>query len=54
MNETPAVSCMCLTYGRPQVLAEAVQSFLQQNYAGPKELVVLNDLDCQTLRFEHP
>lgn len=54
MNETPPVSCMCLTYGRPHVLEEAVESFLRQDYTGEKELVVLNDLDCQTLHFEHP
>ncbi|MBL9133285.1 MAG: glycosyltransferase family 2 protein [Verrucomicrobiaceae bacterium] len=54
MNETPPVSCMCLTYGRPHLLEEAIESFLRQDYAGQKELVVLNDLDWQTLRFEHP
>ncbi|MFZ2639490.1 MAG: glycosyltransferase [Verrucomicrobiia bacterium] len=54
MEGTPAVSCMCLTYGRPHLLAEAIQSFLQQDYSGQKELIVLNDLDCQTLRFSHP
>lgn len=54
MNSTPPVSCMCLTYGRPHVLAEAIESFLRQDYAGIKELIVLNDLDCQALRFDHP
>jgi hypothetical protein len=54
MEDTPAVSCMCLTYGRPHLLAEAIESFLRQDYAGPKELIVLNDLECQTLRFHHP
>jgi len=54
MNETPPVSCMCLTYGRPHVLEEAIESFLRQDYDGVKELIVLNDLDCQTLRFDHP
>ena len=50
----PAVSCICLTYGRPALLEEAIESFLRQEYAGVKELVVLNDLADQTLRFEHP
>ena len=50
----PAVSCICLTYGRPALLEEAIESFLRQEYAGVKELVVLNDLAEQTLRFEHP
>lgn len=54
MNETPPVSCMCLTYGRPHLLEEAIESFLRQDYPGQKELIVLNDLDWQTLRFEHP
>ena len=54
MNDLPPVSCMCLTYGRPQLLEEAIQSFLLQNYSGPKELVVLNDFDKQTLEFVHP
>jgi hypothetical protein len=50
----PPVSCICLTYGRPALLEEAIYSFLQQDYAGDKELVVLNDFDQQTLRFDHP
>ena len=45
----PAVSCMCLTYGRPQLLEEAIQSFLMQTYSGDMELIVLNDLQDQTL-----
>lgn len=52
MTENPPVSCLCLTYGRPHVLEEAVQSFLMQDYAGEKELLVLNDLDRQTLRCD--
>lgn len=39
----PKVSCQCLTYGRPHLLSEAVQSFILQDYPGPKELVILND-----------
>lgn len=50
----PAVSCICLTYGRPDVLEEAIYSFLLQEYAGEKELIVLNDHAGQILRFEHP
>jgi glycosyltransferase involved in cell wall biosynthesis len=50
----PAVSCLCLTYGRPSLLEEAIACFLQQDYSGPKELVILNDYPGQTLRFEHP
>ncbi len=39
----PKVSCQCITYGRPALLNEAVESFLRQDYPGPKELVILND-----------
>lgn len=53
-DDLPAVSCICLTYGRPALLEEAIESFLRQDYPGVKELVVLNDLADQTLRFEHP
>ena len=44
-NDLPAVSCICLTYGRVALLEEAIESFLRQDYPGVKELVVLNDLD---------
>jgi hypothetical protein len=51
----PPISCMCLTFGRPQrILEEAVYSFLNQDYAGPKELLILNDFAQQTIVFEHP
>ena len=51
---TEGVSCLCLTYGRPALLEEAVESFLRQRWEGPKELVVLNDHPEQKLRFDHP
>lgn len=54
MEGQPAVSCICLTYGRPQVLEEAIYSFLLQDYDGCKELIVLNDYAAQTLLFDHP
>ena len=51
----PGVSCFCLTFARPKrLLEEAVESFLRQDYAGGKELLVLNDFASQTIRFEHP
>lgn len=40
--ELPLVSCLCPTYGRPELLQEAICCFLQQDYPN-KELVVLND-----------
>lgn len=54
MQELPSVSCMCLTYGRPDLLEEAIHSFLIQDYPGTKELVVLNDCVAQTLDYGHP
>lgn len=53
-SSLPPVSCMCLTYGRPGILEEAIESFLRQNYEGPKELIVLNDFKDQNLKFDHP
>jgi hypothetical protein len=51
----PGVSCICSTYGRPaEVVEEAIQSFLLQDYPGPKELVVLNDFEQRVLTFGHP
>ena len=43
------VSCLCLTYGRPGLLEEAVESFKRQRWDGPKELIVVNDHPEQEL-----
>ena len=54
-TDLPAISCMCLTYGRPRHLVEeAVQSFLLQDYLGEKELLILNDFDRQIFHYDHP
>ncbi len=37
MEKRPPVSCFCLTYGRPAVLEEAIQSFLLQVAAAVEE-----------------
>ena len=50
----PKVSCLCPTFARVSLLEEAIQSFLQQDYAGEKELIVVNDFVVQTLEFDHP
>ena len=51
----PGISCYCSTYGRPKRLLEnSIQCFLEQDYQGPKELVILNDFDQQELIFDHP
>ena len=41
--DKPAVSCICLTYGRYWLLAEAIESYLIQDYEGKSELVIIND-----------
>jgi len=44
------VTCLCLTHGRPWLLAEAVESFRRQRLGGlTAELLVLNDCPEQTL-----
>jgi glycosyltransferase involved in cell wall biosynthesis len=50
----PGVSCICCTYSRPALLEEAIESFLRQDYAGPKELIIINDFADQTLIYDHP
>jgi hypothetical protein len=54
MESLPAVSCFCVTYGRPRLLEEAIHSFLRQDYAGPREMIVLNDYADQVLGLDHP
>jgi glycosyltransferase involved in cell wall biosynthesis len=53
-SAAPAVSCICPTYGRVELLEEAIHAFLEQDYPGGKELIVLNDYDRQTLVYDHP
>lgn len=49
-----SASCICLTYRRPELLEESVESFLRQTYKGKKELIILNDEPEQTLEIDHP
>lgn len=53
-TNTPSVSCICPTHGRVEFLEEAIYSFLQQDFTGSKELIVLNDNAQQTLVYNHP
>lgn len=58
-NELPYVTCICPTYNRPStgydwLIGEAIASFLFQDYAGPKELLILNDTPGQTLACDAP
>ena len=50
----PKVSCQCITYGRTDLLDEAVQSFLMQDYLGEKELVILNDFNKLSIKCGIP
>lgn len=51
----PPVSCCMPTYGRSvEVLNESVQSFLDQDYPGDKELVIYNDHEGIEFVFDHP
>lgn len=54
LTHAPPVSCICPTYGRVELLEEAIESFLRQDYPGRKELIVLNDYAGQTLELDHP
>ena len=49
-----SVSIQCLTFGRPHRLEEVIACFHRQDYQGPKELVILNDVAEQTLVYDHP
>jgi hypothetical protein len=48
------ISCQCITFGRPNLLEEAIESFHRQDWVGEKELVILNDHPEQTLVYTHP
>ena len=48
------ISAICPTFRRPELLEEALQSFLMQDYAGEKELIILNDEKEQAIKFDHP
>lgn len=54
MKHLPKVSCLCPTFARPNLLEEAIESFLRQDYEGEKELVIVNDFPYQTLKMSIP
>jgi glycosyltransferase involved in cell wall biosynthesis len=53
-NNYPFISCKCITYGRVDTLEESIYSFLKQEYAGKKEMIIVNDYPMQNLVFDHP
>jgi glycosyltransferase involved in cell wall biosynthesis len=48
-SELPSVSLLCPTFGRVELLQESIECFLRQDYDGPLELVIVNDLPRQSL-----
>lgn len=54
MRNLPKVSAYCATYGRVHLLEEVIYSFLNQDYKGQKELIILNDFPKQTLFLDNP
>lgn len=50
----PFISCKCITYGRVDLLEESIYSFINQDYPGKKELIIVNDYPLQKLEFDHP
>lgn len=48
------ISCMCISYGRVSTLEETLHSFLNQEYEGESELVIVQDYPLQKLHFSHP
>lgn len=50
----PSISCKCITYGRVDTLEESIYSFINQDYPGKKELIIVNDYPLQKLEFDHP
>jgi len=51
----PFISCKCITYARVELLEEAIESFLRQDYPKDKcELIIVNDYPLQKLIYDHP
>lgn len=48
------ISCKMITYGRVELLQEALHSFLIQEFDEPSELIIVNDYPLQKLKFDHP
>jgi len=47
-------SNLCLTYGRPHLIVEALYSYLMQDYDGDSEFLIINDAPFQKYYFDHP
>lgn len=49
-----AITCICIATGRLERLRESIASFMSQNYAGEKQLIVFNVCHRQQLHGELP
>jgi len=54
MSKPISISCLCLTYGRPHLIVEALHSYLMQDYDGESEFLIINDAPFQKYYFDHP
>lgn len=52
--EKIGISCICPTYARVDTLEELIYSFINQEYEGESELIIVNDYPLQYLVFDHP
>jgi len=52
-RQSPLISCIMPTYGRPEYVHESVRMFLDQDYPAT-ELIIFNDCAGQTFRSEIP
>ena len=49
MKDLPKISVVVSTYGRWWLLNEMMQSFMDQDYEGPLELVIVDDSPCELI-----
>jgi hypothetical protein len=50
----PQITAICLTFARVRHLENAIANFLDQDYDGPREMIVYNTCLRQKLDFDHP
>jgi cellulose synthase/poly-beta-1,6-N-acetylglucosamine synthase-like glycosyltransferase len=53
-GEFNMISVLTLTYQRHNILEEAIESFLRQDFSGESEMVIINDSPKVEYVFEHP
>lgn len=53
LGKCPLISCIMPTYGRPRLVPESIEMFLEQDYPN-KELIIFNDCPGQVYRANLP